>query len=166
VDGYRAAVGGGPRQAGKLGVHDFRAANLLVERRLADVQVHLGAEFPEDRLLASHDRLDRPVAGGVVLQERVDLGDGPRVGGSLQQRRNLLGLVGGDLRGGRLEDEVVAPSGGQDVGVVAVPAKCVTRVGQESQQGLLLPLDPVLHEQVAELFATDAALAALDPADL
>ena len=130
------------------------------------ISVDVRLALAEDRLLPGQDRLDRPVPRGVVVQRRVGLGQRPRVGRGLQQRRDPLRLVGRDLRGGRLEDQVVLPGAGQDVGVVAVPAERAARVGQGGQDGLLLVADAVLGQQLAQFLAADAALAGLDPADL
>jgi hypothetical protein len=48
--------------------HDFRAADLLVQGRLAEDQVNVGAVLAsEDRLLPGLDRFSRLVPGGLAV---------------------------------------------------------------------------------------------------
>jgi hypothetical protein len=55
--------------------------------------------------------------------------------------------------------------GREHVGVVAEPTEG-TRVGEHGQDGLLLVVDAVLGQELAEFLGADAALAGLDAADL
>ena len=97
---------------------------------------------------------------------RVSAEDRTRVLRGLQQVWHQLRLVGLDLRGGRLGDEVVQPAAGQDVGIWLPPAACPGRLRDGGQGPLFLLTDAVLGEQVSQVPGADAALPRLDPTDL
>ena len=67
LHGDGAAVAGHARRPPELLVHHFGAADLLMQRRLSNDQVDVGPAFGfENGLLASQDRVRRPVARDVV----------------------------------------------------------------------------------------------------
>ena len=120
----------------------------------------------EDRLLPGQHRRDGAVPGVAADQAGVGFGQFPRIGRGLQQRGDPLRLVGRDLRGERLEDQVVLPGAWQHIGVGVVPAGRIAPGCQGDQDLLLLVADAVFGQQLAQFLAADAALASLDPADL
>src|ERR1019366_3228953 len=108
-------------EAGQLGAHHFSAPDDLVQRSLADDYGQFGAPLRQDQLLAGEQRLqDQVLRAG--RQGRVSGGDRAGVLRGLEQVGYLLRLVGVDLGGGGLGDEVVQPGGGQDAGVGLPPA--------------------------------------------
>ena len=120
----------------------------------------------EDRVLTGQHRLDGPVPRVIVRQTRIGLGQCSCVVRGLEQCGYPLGLIGQNSRGSRLEEEVVLPGLGQNIGVRPVPPARTPRIGHGAQDGLLLAINAVLGEQFTQLLAADAALAGLDPADL
>lgn len=78
----------------------------------------------------------------------------------------MLGFVAEDLQSGGLQDEVVLPGTGQDIGVVAVPSVRTARVRQQDQDGPLLSGDTEMKQEFAQLFGPDPPLPRFDPADL
>ena len=143
-----------------------RSADLLAQCRLPDDHEDVGLALAKNLLLAGQRRLDDPVPRVVVCQGRISFGQRPCVVHGLQQRGYPLGLIDQDSRGTRLEEEVVLPGTGQNIGVCPVPSADAARIGHGGQDGLLLVVDAVLGEQLPQFLAADAALPGLDPADL
>ena len=153
-------------EAGQLGAHDGGPADDLMQRRLP-LMTTISSVRRSSRItcwrvsIASRTRFLR-----ISRYGRVSADDRTRVLPGLQQVWHQLRLVGLDLRGGRLGDEVVQPTAGQDVGVWLPPAACPGRLRDGGQGPLLLLADAVLGEQVSQVPGADAALPRLDPADL
>ena len=118
-----AAVAADPGEEAELPFHYLRPADLLAQRRLADDQVDVRLPLAEDRVLTGQRRLDGPVPRVIIRQTRIGLGQCSCVVRGLQQCGYPLGLIGQNSRGGRLEEEVVLPGLGQDIGVRPVPPR-------------------------------------------
>jgi hypothetical protein len=67
LHGHGVAIGGGLSEAAKLFVHHCGAADLLVQRGLADNQVHGWVMLAQDGVLPGHDGINRAVSGYRVL---------------------------------------------------------------------------------------------------
>jgi hypothetical protein len=74
LHGDHATVAADPREQAKLAFHHLRAADLLVQRRLADHQVNARLAIAEDRLLPGKHGLDGPGTGTIIRQCGVRFG--------------------------------------------------------------------------------------------
>ena len=93
-------------------------------------------------------------------------GDGTRIALGAQERWHPLALVPQDLRGSRLQPQVIPGSARQNVSVILPPAARAARSGERHQAGALAVAHAVLGEQVPQVMGADPPHPRLDPAYL